>query len=145
MDHLECPKKSLCTVDWSSRGAKGWHLSINRIWNGFPMAWKHYLLFFKTLKVPFSCLWQHHFQLQERYRFCAFANIASNCKKDSFLRLSWDRLKLKKRYLFRGALKHRLVKWKIDEERTILTSKYHSLESWKYLTSFSKKVPFLNF
>ena len=77
--------------------------------------------------------------------FRAFENIASNCKKGTFSCLSWDRLKPKKRYLF-CALKHRLVKWEMDEERTILTSKYHSLESWKYLTSFSnKRYLFLTF
>ena len=77
--------------------------------------------------------------------FRAFENITSNCKKGTFLCLSWDRLKPKKRYLF-CALKHRLVKWEMDEERTILTSKYHSLESWKYLTSFSnKRYLFLTF
>ena len=74
-------------------------------------------------KVPFSRFWEHRFQLQKRDFFCAFHEI------------TWNRKKI---YLF-CALKHRLVKWEMDEERTILTSKYHSLESWKYLTSFFKK------
>ena len=80
------------------------------------------------LKVPFSRFWEHRLQLQKRYLFVPFMRL----------------LETEKRYLF-CALKHRLVKWEMDEERTILTSKYHSLESWKYLTSFSKKVPFFNF
>ena len=117
---------------------KGWHRSISRILNGFP--WLENTIkgtFFSLLrtthptakKAPFSCFWEHLFQLQKKVPFCAFHEIA------------WNRKKI---YLF-CALKHRLVKWEMDEERTILTSKYHSLESWKYLTSFSKKVPFLNF
>ena len=62
--------------------------------------------------------------MQKRYHFGAFENIASKGKKDTFLRLSWDRLKETKKYgnLFR-ALNHRLVKWEMDEERTILTLK----------------------
>ena len=60
------------------------------------------------LKVPFSRFWEHHFQLPKRYLFRAFENIASNCKKDTFLCLSWDLLKQKKRDLF-CALKHHLV------------------------------------
>ena len=42
------------------------------------------------------------------YLFRAFESIASNCKKGTFLCLSGDGLKPKKRYLF-CALKHRLV------------------------------------
>ena len=120
----------------SSKGVRV--LSISRILNGFP--WLENTIkgtFFALLrtslptakKVPFSRFWEHRFQLPKRYLLMC---------------LSWDLLKPKKRYLF-CALKHRLVKWEMDEERTILTSKYHSLETWKYLTSFSKKVPFFNF
>ena len=41
------------------------------------------------LKVPFSRFWEHHFQLPKRYPFRAFENIASSCKKGTFLCLSW--------------------------------------------------------
>ena len=80
-------------------------MSISRIFNGFPKAWKHYFIFLK------------------RYLFRTFNNITSNCKigtffallraslstakKGTFLCLWWDRLKTTKRYLFR-ALNHRL-------------------------------------
>ena len=130
-DHLESPKKGLCIVHWSSRGANGWHMSIRRILNGFPKARKRYFIFLK------------------RYLFRTFNNITSNRKKGTFfalLRASlptakkvpfsrfWEHcfqvlvllmrsLEGDKRYLFR-ALNHRLVKWEMDEKWTILTSKY---------------------
>ena len=121
----------------------GWHLSISRILNGFPWLENTILHFLRLLiKVHYARFWEHNFQLPrffaslrtslptaKKVPFCAFHDIAWNRKKGTFF----------------CALKHRLVKREMDEERTILTSKYHSLESWKYLTSFSKKVPFLNF
>ena len=106
-------------------------------------------IFFRKLslgapvKVPFSRFWEHHFQLPRFFAllktslptarkvpFCAFRDIAWNRKKGSFF----------------CALKHRLVKPEMDKERTILPSKYHSLERWKCLTSFSnKRYLFLTF
>ena len=119
-------------------------MSISRIFNGFPKAWKHYFIFLK------------------RYLFRTFNNITSNCKigtffallraslstakKGTFLCLWWDRLKTTKRYLFR-ALNHRLhgkVRngWKVDN----IDVEIFSLESLKYPPFyFSKKVPFFNF
>ena len=76
------------------------------------MNWKHYFTFLKTLKV-----WEHHFQLP---RFFALLRTSlPTTKKEpsfgAFIGIAWNR---KKRYLY-CALKHRLVKWEIDEERTI--------------------------
>ena len=103
-----------------------WHLSINRILNGFP--WLEDTKGFKgaffallrsslptAKKVPFSRFWEHPLPTAKTVPFYAFHEIA------------WNR---KKRYFF-CHLKHRLVKWEMDEERIILTSKYHSLENWK--------------
>ena len=132
--------------------------SVNQQYSKWlPMAWKHYFTSLKNLKVPFSQFWEHHFQLPKRYLFRNFENITSNCQKGTFLHFWEHRFQLQKKYLFVPfmrsletakkkylfcALKHRLVKWKMDEEQTILTSKYHSIESWKYLTSFSKQGTF---
>ena len=107
------------------------------------MAWKRYFTFLRLLiKVPFSHFWEHHFQLP---RFFALLRTSlSTAKKVPFFafhEIAWNR----KKGTFFCALKHRLVKREMDE-RTILTSKYHSLESWKYLTSFSnKRYLFLTF
>ena len=50
----------------------GWHLSISQDFKWRPVARKHYFLFLETLKVPFSCFWEHRFQLQKRYLFAPF-------------------------------------------------------------------------
>ena len=103
-----------------------WHLSISRILNGFPwledtkgFKGAFFALSWSSLptakKVPFSRFWEHPLPTAKTVPSYAFHEIA------------WNR---KKRYFF-CPLKHRLVKWEMDEERIILTSKYHSLENWK--------------
>ena len=83
--------------------------------------------------------------MQKRYLFCSFdRNVSKPQKKGPFSRFWRDRFKLKKRYLLR-ALKFCLVKWEMDEKRTILTLKLFSPESLKYPPFFSKKVPFFIF
>ena len=118
----------------------GWHLSISRILNGFPWLENTILHFLRLLiKVLFSHFWQHHYQLP---RFFALLRTSLPTAKKvpfwAFHEITWNQ---KKRYLF-CTLKHHLVKWEMDEERTILPSKYQSLESWKYLTFFFKKGTF---
>ena len=71
-----------CILHWSSRGVNGWHLSIGRILNGFPKAWKHYFTFLK------------------KHLFRTFNNITFDCKKSSILALLRTSLPTKKWYLF---------------------------------------------
>ena len=98
----------------------GWHLSISRILNGFPWLENTILHFLRLLvKVPFSRFWEHHFQLPIRF-FALLRTSLPTAKKVPFCafhEIAWNR---KKKNLF-CALKHRLVKWEMDEERTILT------------------------
>ena len=132
-------------------------MSIRRILNGFPKARKRHFIslkrylfctfnnitsnrkkgtFFALLrtslptekKVPFSRFWEHRFQLQKRYLFGVFDEIAWRWQKVPFSR-------------FKSSFRKVRDGWKLDN----IDVKIFSLESLKYLPFFSKKVPFFNF
>ena len=119
-------------------------MSISRILNGFPKAWKHYFIFLKRYlfrtfnnitfnckkKVPFSRFWswEHRFQLQKRYLFAPFMRSLESDKKVPLSR-------------FKSSFGNVRNGWKADN----IEVKIFSPESLKYPPFFSKKVPFLNF
>ena len=109
------PMSPLKTSVCRSLGAPtvAWHLSISRILIETSL----------IFKVPFSHLWEHHFQPQKGTFFALLIGTFLNRKKGTFFALLKRSLQTEKKYLFR-ALKFCLVKWEMDEKRTILTLKH---------------------